>query len=176
VTPRKITSVGMAEIAVSAQPVHLSALGLGSCIGLIAQCRRTGISGMAHIMLPESFAGKEVDKVGKFANTAVPALIAQMQALGAGRDLHYAYAGGAQVFSFGAKGVLEIGLRNSVAVESILAKMGARVIAKEVGGSQGRTLTMDMVTGEVTVKTPQDPARRLCLLAPAADNLVRRAA
>jgi SAM-dependent methyltransferase len=67
--------VGMGETKVSkTQP--LSALGLGSCIGLLAYCPLSGVAGMAHIMLPEAFPNQPIPLPGKFADTALPHLLA----------------------------------------------------------------------------------------------------
>jgi chemotaxis protein CheD len=168
----------MAEVVVTREAVDLSALGLGSCIGLAAYCRRSGVSGMVHIMLPEAFAGKPVDKPGKFADTGIPELFKQMKAAGAGEphQLVFAYAGGAQVFQFGSSSTLEIGARNAHAVASHLSCLLSRIVAKEVGGNLGRTLTLKTDTGEVTVKCPQEGVRALCNLKSPADNSLRRLA
>ena len=73
---------------------ELVARGLGSCIGLALIDPTTGVAGMAHIVLPES---QDSDREpGKFADLAVPALIAQMQKAGAMlRRLDAVMAGGA---------------------------------------------------------------------------------
>jgi len=70
-------TVRMGEIQVSKRPGdELVTRGLGSCIGLALIDRQSGVAGMAHIVLPES-AGSD-DELGKFADLAVPALIAEM--------------------------------------------------------------------------------------------------
>lgn len=161
----EIIPVGMAEIKIARGPATLTALGLGSCIGLVACCPRTRIAGMIHIMLPESFPGREVDKIGKFADTGIPEMLLQLKSAGAGSNLLFAYAGGAQVFSFGQKGSLDIGARNAAAVAQHLSRIGGRVIAKDIGGSQGRTMNFHTETMEVTVKTTQKGLNQLCRMA-----------
>lgn len=161
----QLVSVGMAEIKIATSPTALCALGLGSCIGLAAFCPRTKVAGMIHIMLPEAFAGREVDKPGKFADTGIPEMLRLLKEAGAGPNLLYAYSGGAQVFSFGQKGSLDIGARNSAAVAQQLARLGAKVVAKDVGGGQGRTMTFNTDTLEVTIKTTATGVNRLCRMA-----------
>ncbi len=46
-----------------------------------------------------------------------------------------------------------IGARNAVMVEAELQKNGVRLRGKDVGGQSGRTLTMELDTGTVSVKT-----------------------
>ena len=80
--------VGMADIIVITAPATLVTLGLGSCIGLVLFDTIGKVAGMAHIMLPESHcsAGAQVDKPGKFADTAVLALINEVCKQGALRS------------------------------------------------------------------------------------------
>lgn len=160
--------VGMAEIYVLKASGTLQCLGLGSCIGLAVMDPSLKICGMVHIMLPEHFADKPVDKPGKFADTGIKALLEQMQREGADmRRLVMCYGGGAQVFKFGAgtEPKLDVGARNIVAVENHLRKLGAKVVGKDVGGTQGRTMLVNVETGEVRVRTVDSAERTLCQLA-----------
>lgn len=159
--------VGMAEIHTLKGPAMFTCLGLGSCIGLCAIDPTTHAAGMVHIMLPELFAGRTEEKLGKFADTGVPALIAALEAIGADRKrLVVAMAGGAQVFKFGSGGAsrLDIGARNQVAVEAQIQKLGLRCMGKDVGGNVGRTMTLFSDTGEVKVRTVSQEERLLCRL------------
>ncbi len=159
--------VGMAEIQVIKGSGQLSCLGLGSCIGLCGLDPVANVAGMVHIMLPEAFQGKGDDKPGKFANTGVPALIAEMSRLGAnaGRIL-YCMAGGAQVFKFSAnpESKLDIGARNTVAVQEMLKQQGLKVRAQDTGGNTGRTVTFTLETGIYTVRTVTGGEKVLCNL------------
>ena len=142
-------------------------LGLGSCIGVAALDATAKVGGMLHVMLPEAFAGRTDEKPGKFADTGVPAFVAELEKAGARRGrLKIALAGGAQVFKFGeaAGPRMEIGARNAVAVAAALKGLGLRAVAQDVGGSKGRTMTMDTNTGEVRLKTVSGEERRLCSL------------
>ncbi len=139
----------MGEIEVSKRAGdELVARGLGSCIGLALIDRTAGVAGMAHIVLPESSDGDR--EVGKFADLAVPALIAQMQKAGAVvRRLDAVMAGGARMFELGQ---MDIGARNAAAVKDGLARAGVKVRAAETGGNRGRTLRLTVGEFAVTVK------------------------
>ena len=92
--------LGMADLMVVSAPIKLVTLGLGSCIGLVVYDTLARVAGMAHIMLPDSRGLKTSEKVGKFADTAVPALIEEMLRKGAARPrIKAKIAGGAQMFS-----------------------------------------------------------------------------
>jgi chemotaxis protein CheD len=142
-------SVRMGEIEVSTRTgEELVARGLGSCIGLALIDRLSGVAGMAHIVLPES-NGSDTEP-GKFADLAVPALVAQMQKAGAvTRRLEAVLAGGARMFELGE---MDIGARNAAAVKTGLSRAGLTVRAAETGGNRGRTLRLTVGDFEVTVK------------------------
>jgi chemotaxis protein CheD len=134
-------AVRMGEIAVSANPGDvLLSVGLGSCIGLALVDQRRGIAGLAHVMLPEAI-GERRGPAGKFADLAVPELMARTVALGTSRPMLKAVlVGGAQMFPLGTTGALDIGARNETAVRAALAAEGVPVVASATGGAQGRTI------------------------------------
>jgi chemotaxis protein CheD len=142
-------TVRMGEIQISKRTgEELVARGLGSCIGLALIDRMSGVAGMAHIVLPES-SGADPEP-GKFADLAVPALIAGVQEAGAvTRRLDAFLAGGARMFELGE---MDIGARNAAAVKAQLARAGIRVKAAETGGNRGRTMRLTVGEFHVTVK------------------------
>jgi chemotaxis protein CheD len=159
--------VGMAEIQVIKGSGNFSCLGLGSCIGLCMLDPVANVGGMAHVMLPEAFPDRPGEKLGKFANTAVPELIAQMEKSGAAKArILTAIAGGAQVFKFGGEGTnrLEIGRRNAIAVTEMLSSAGLKIKAQDVGGTLGRTVMMVVESGLVSVRTVSQGEKTLCNL------------
>jgi len=154
------TMVRMGEYAFSAGAGEvLVSLGLGSCIGLALLDRRASVAGLAHVVLPAA-DGRE-GAPGKFADTAVPALLDAVVELGARRTrLDAVLVGGASMFSFGGPG-LDVGQRNDAAVREELARLRIRVAAAETGGSKGRTVRVDVQSGVVTSKVAGDTAVEL---------------
>jgi chemotaxis protein CheD len=140
----------MGELAVAAgEHDVLTTVGLGSCIGMALMDRAGGIAGLAHVVLPGG-AGDAPAQPGKFAETAVPALLEMLADLGARRfRLEAALVGGAQMFSFGG---LEIGARNEAAVRSALEAQRVPVRAALTGGSVGRTMKVMPNGGVVMVR------------------------
>jgi chemotaxis protein CheD len=149
------TMVRMGEYAFSASAGDvLVSLGLGSCVGVALLDRRAAVAGLAHVVLPA--AEGRADTPGKFADTAVPAMLESVVALGARRTrLEAVLVGGASMFSFGGAG-LDIGQRNDAAVRDELARLRIPVAAAETGGSRGRTVRVDVQTGVVTAKAAGD--------------------
>ena len=154
-----MASARMGEMVVSSDPNEvLVALGLGSCIGLAIVDRAAGVAGLAHIVLPES--NDRADQVGRFADTAVPELIAKMRQAGAvERRFETAIAGGARMFEM--SGGLDIGSRNEAAVRAALAKARITVKAAETGGSTGRTVKITVGDMLVTVRSAGQPPETL---------------
>jgi chemotaxis protein CheD len=137
----------MGELAVSGTAGdELVAIGLGSCVGVAIVDRQAGVAGLAHVVLPESL-GKP-GPVGKFADLAVPDLIARLSERGAARGrLQAILIGGARMFTVGAS--LDIGARNAEAVREALVREGVPVTAEEVGGTRGRTARV--IVGEQVI-------------------------
>jgi chemotaxis protein CheD len=133
-------AVRMGEIAVSSSSAEvLLSTGLGSCIGLALVDQRRGVAGLAHIMLPEAIG--DGGPVGKFADLAVPELVARTLAEGtARRSLKAVLVGGAQMFALDAGNSLDIGVRNEAAVRGMLAAERIPVVAAATRGSKGRTI------------------------------------
>ncbi len=149
----KIT-VGLGEMSVVTHESDaiLACLGLGSCVGIAAIDKQSGVFGMAHIVLPDS-GGRSTETKAKYADTGVPKLLEEMVANGAMKSrIQFKIAGGAQMaLSNTSNPVFKIGERNIEAVAEAAAAAGVRVVSKELGGSRGRTLRLDADSGKVFV-------------------------
>lgn len=148
--------LGMADLMVVNAPIKLITLGLGSCIGLVVYDSFAKVAGMAHIMLPYSRGLHSSEKVGKFADTAVPAIIEEMLRKGATRPrIKAKIAGGAQMFSLpGASAeFLTVGAKNVSETKTRLARMGIALVASDTGGNKGRTIEFSTSNWMLKVKT-----------------------
>jgi chemotaxis protein CheD len=147
------TMVRMGEVAVSRErEAQLVSLGLGSCIGLALIDRSAGVAGLAHIVLPAS-PGSTTASPGKFADTAVPHLIAEVCRAGASRArLEAVICGGASMFGGGSSDTFQIGKRNSNATVEALEAHRIRLRGRDVGGQSGRTVEVHVGDGSVQVR------------------------
>ena len=150
------TMVRMGEFACSAVAGHvLVSLGLGSCIGLALMDKRAAVAGLAHVVLPA--AEGRTGSPGKFADTAVEALIAELVGLGARRiALEAVLVGGASMFKLGGGSGMEVGQRNDEAVRAELARLRIPVAATDTGGSRGRTIRVTVGSQAVTSRAAGD--------------------
>ena len=150
-------NVEMGRIAVARDPESLTAI-LGSCIGVTLYNPRARIGAMAHIVLPQSAGGDALP--GKFADTAIPRMIQEIETAGAGRrGLVAKMAGGACMF--GQDGRVQIGQANADAVRAILEGAGIRILASDIGGPRGRRIILNAANGELTVEIIGVPPRVL---------------
>ncbi|MBQ5734307.1 MAG: chemotaxis protein CheD [Lachnospiraceae bacterium] len=150
--------VGMADLAVCKYPDALTTLGLGSCVGIALYDPVTKVSGLAHIMLPDSTKIKNNQNIAKFADTGIEELIKQMIKIGASKTRLVAkIAGGAQMFAFKtstsqANDMMQVGARNVEAVKAVLKKEGIRLLAEDTGLNYGRTIEFYSENGQLLIK------------------------
>lgn len=148
--------VGIADLKTANSPKRIITLGLGSCVGIAIFDTKFKVGGLAHIMLPDSTQFSTVTNSFKFADLAVPILIAELKNMGASYSrMRARIAGGAQMFSFADKKrtTLNIGERNINKVKEVLKEQGITLLAEEVGGNIGRTMILDTDTGKVFIRS-----------------------
>lgn len=139
----------MGEIAVARNNGTLRTL-LGSCLGVALFDRRLKVAALAHVVLPVSNGRTELP--GKYADTAIPAMIERLQALAKGEPLRLCakVAGGANMFNTTVTNT--VGTLNIEAVERVLEEQRIPIVARHYGGEQGRRMTLDSTTGVVIIE------------------------
>lgn len=176
--------VDMGQIEVSNRRTdNLRAVGLGACVGVCLFDPIAGVAGMVHVVLPSTpppsppVGNKRpiLPLPGKCADTAISAILAELEKCGAVQSrLRAALVGGAQIFTpaptaGGAAPIsrLEIGPRNVEAVRKWLTSAKVPIVAEQVGGHSGRTCTLEVATGRVYVRPIGSEERLLVGLADA---------
>lgn len=151
----EVVNVEIADKKAARSPTGLVSIGLGSCIGICLYDPVTKVGGLAHIMLPDSTQSKKSMNNAKFADTAVPALLADMIKLGAIKIRIVAkIAGGAQMFSFSkTSDCMRIGERNIKATIEALQKARIPLLAQDTGKNYGRSIRFCTETGNLYIRT-----------------------
>lgn len=141
--------VGIADYGVSdCAPIATS--GLGSCLGVALYDSSSNLGGLLHPMLPYRPEGDDRSPA-TYVDSGIAAILDTMERQGAARPRIVAkLAGGAAVLELTANE--PIGTRNIEAARSILNRIGIEIVDEDVGGSCGRTVTLDPHTGEFEVK------------------------
>lgn len=149
---RQETQVQIGQMMAGPPPLVLTCLGLGSCVGVLLYDRVNRVGGMAHPMLPSIDQGQSPDRPGRFVDAATAMLVEQIgQNGGRPRFLEATLVGGASLFDF-SNPALEVGRRNIDAAREILAEMGIRIRAEDLGGRKGRTVHFEVATGHIMVR------------------------
>lgn len=145
--------VGLSEYRALHHAGTLVTLGLGSCVAIALHDPTTGTGGLAHILLPGAVAPAGVDQPGRYPATAVPALLAAMQGLGANpAAVTGRLVGGASMFAnITARGSVSIGDRNVLAAREALRAHRIPLAGELVGGDWGRSVAFDVATGVIEV-------------------------
>jgi putative nucleotidyltransferase with HDIG domain len=135
------------------KPLLLQAY-LGTCVGLALYCKKTGVGGMIHLLLPEPVSVTTVKQPEKYASTGVPLFINALLAKGARPEaLVASLAGGALVGPLSEQDLaLDIGGRTADVVRELLAAEKIEVIRSETGGFFTCCLSLDMATGQCTIE------------------------
>lgn len=143
--------VGISDWKVCKSPDVLVTYALGSCIGTCLYDKTTGISGLSHIMLPDSksITGGENTRA-KFADTAIVDMLGKMKSMGASSNIVAKIAGGAVMFRT-TNNKFNIGARNIEAVKKVLSALNIPIISEDTGLDYGRTVSFFAENGMMEV-------------------------
>ena len=147
--------VGMGEIAVSGDSnTVITALGLGSCVGLFVYDYKALVAGCAHVVLPNNRIDDDEHFPAKGMNTAFDRLVDAVYKITKCRpSLSWALVGGAQLFSgLAPNSVMNIGARNIAAAEKQIAQRGIQPIFTDFGGDKGRTARLCVGEGTLYLR------------------------
>lgn len=159
----EMIKVGMADLNVCTPPNGITTLGLGSCVGVVLYDTNRKISGMVHVMLPDSSKIRNNENLAKFADTGIDELIRRLLAMGAGRNSLVAkIAGGAQMFAFQSNNdMLRVGDRNVEATKEKLNSLKIPILAEDTGANYGRTIEFYPESGELIIKSVGKPIKKI---------------
>ncbi|NMB25967.1 MAG: chemotaxis protein CheD [Firmicutes bacterium] len=146
--------VNMSEIEVAKGEEILITVGLGSCVGVAIYDRERSVGGLAHVFLSDSKNAADIKQPGKFADTAIPALVDEVVRIGGRRSaLEAKIAGGANLFPKLANSSLNVGKQNVAAVKEHLQRNRIPLRGEAVEGNRGRKMTLYTKNGVVLVQS-----------------------
>lgn len=147
--------VGVGDLVVTDKPsAMIVTYALGSCIGVTVYDPVAKIGGLLHFMLPSAELNKDkaAANPAMFGDIGIPLLFKSCYEKGAKKErLTVCAAGGAEVLSD--DGHFKIGSRNRTLLRKIFWKNNILIAGDETGGSNSRTLSLNMADGTVTVRT-----------------------
>jgi len=142
-TMQEIIDVQMGEVTVAKDKAILKSSAIGSCIAVAGCVPALKAGGLAHIMLPGRAPEREkLENKNRYAVDAIETLITEMEKLGCKQeDIKITLAGGANVLN---KPDDTLCQENARTVVDILERKGISIVARDLHGTQRRTLTLDV--------------------------------
>ena len=151
-----MTAVNFSELKISTSTAEtLVAFSIGSGIAVSMYDTVTKVGGLLNFVLPDS------SKIGServnhfpymFADTGILAFLEALNDINAKTEtLKVVIAGGAQILDQTSD--FNIGLKNHQALISILSRKNLTIQHEDIGGSQRRTLCLDIDSGCSTIQT-----------------------
>jgi chemotaxis protein CheD len=157
--------VRMGEMAVSRDKRDvLSVVGLGSCVAVVLVAPEKRAVALAHVVLPEArMTGGREAPAGKFADTALPAMLHALRSMRVKpEDLYAVLVGGATMFGHTQSSKLAgVGDRNIEAAREQLARHGIGIASEDVGGISGRSVHASVADLEVFVRSGSNEPLKL---------------
>ncbi len=155
--------VGIADMKVSNDSnTTLITYSLGSCIGVSIYDPSVRVGGILHFMLPDSAIDPQKAKQNPwmFADTGIPLFFKEAYRLGAEKKrLEVKVVGGAQILDD--SNFFNIGKRNYMSLRKIFWANHVLIHSEDIGGTVNRTLSLELSSGKVWVKTSGDGTREL---------------
>ncbi|MBF0482235.1 MAG: chemotaxis protein CheD [Desulfovibrionaceae bacterium] len=155
----KVTVLGVGEMGVDDTPgAVIKTFALGSCVAVMVYDLKHKVAGMVHVALPDSSIkpDRAATLPGYFADTGVKTLFRLFSGFRGGmtgtRGLTVRLAGGANIMATHAG--FNIGKRNTEAVLAHLGAFGLTPMSMQVGGSIGRTVSIEVDTGRIVLSSP----------------------
>jgi len=158
----KELKVGIGDMKLTRNEGRIITYALGSCIGISFYDPRIRLGALLHIMLPSRFSANDPN-VFKYADTGIRETLRKLTAFGLMKQRTVVkIAGGAKMFEIsGNSDFGNIGQRNTASVKKVLQEEGLRIMAEDTGGSYARTMLLNIVTGDVTIRTFGRPEKHL---------------
>lgn len=146
-------TVGIADVQFVRGDGTLITYALGSCVGIAFYDPVIQLGALLHIMLPVR-NGQGEQNIYKFADTGIRETLRKMAAFGAGKGrISVKIAGGARMFEMQQGSVGNIGERNVESVRKMLRSEGICIRGEDVGGGYARTMSLEIPSGKVKVRT-----------------------
>lgn len=150
--------ISIAQARIDRAPAILKVYGLGSCLAVALYDPQNRVGSLAHLLLPNCPTQKSPGDQGKYVDVGIRLMLDGLLRFGADRqNLVAKIAGGANMFESEYKTLIHsIGARNARSARETLAKLGIPLAGEEVGGNRGRTVELDLASGQMLVYCARD--------------------
>ncbi|MEY2842592.1 MAG: hypothetical protein RI920_629 [Pseudomonadota bacterium] len=133
---------------------------LGSCIAVTLWHPKKGLGGMCHFLLPTRPRQADGTLDGRFGDEAVKLLVSEIQrSRTRTQDYEVHIYGGADTMPDDAKVKFAIGERNVEKAWELVDQHGFQLQCVDVGGNDPRHVTIDLSSGQVSLRRGHGHAR-----------------
>lgn len=138
------------QLIIFKEPSNIMTI-LGSCVAVCLWDNKLRFGGMNHYLLPMwKLQGL---RTPKFGNVAIESLINEMLKNGSvPGNLVGKIFGGAKILKSNDQSLFDIGKKNHETAHDLLHKHKIKVVAENIGGTNGRKILFNTGTGEVLMK------------------------
>lgn len=144
---KEIIDVQIGQVETGVGKVILQSKAIGSCIAIVAYDAVKKIGALAHVMLPGSAPSKKTIEKTKYAANAIDATVEKMSHLGSQKDdIEVALVGGGNILNREDDTICKANIES---VLGLLGKKGLRVRAQAVGGTDRRSVSLDVESGKI---------------------------
>ncbi len=128
---------------------------LGSCIGVTVHDPIAHIGGMLHAQMPISAKSPDLARTDpyRFVDLGMHQLIQEAVAAGANKRRLRIVVAGAANMSGNTNPMFDIGQQNLTALRKALWKLGSLIAAEDTGGTNPRTMYLDLASGTTTIQS-----------------------
>ena len=149
--------VPIGEMRISNEPTEvLITYALGSCLGVSVYDPVARVGGLLHAMLPDSEVDeqKKRERPALFVASGIPALFRACYATGARKERVIVRIAGAGNVTSAERDHFEIGKRNLLMARQLFWHNSVFIRGQDVGGSESRTMSLHVGSGEVVIRKP----------------------
>ena len=144
---KEVINVLTGEVKAGKKNTILKSNAIGSCVVIAAYSAKEKVGALAHIMVPGKTSKGKNYKKKRYAADAIEEMIRNMIRIGADKEsIEACLAGGANVLK---RKDDTIGNDNLTSVSDILKKERIKIKAKSVGGTERRSISLDVENGNV---------------------------
>ncbi len=157
---KRIVDVQIGQVETGKGKVILQSKAIGSCIAIVAYDPTRNIGSLAHVMLPGSApAGKKPSEKTRYAANAIDAIVSKMSRLDSKNDdLEVTLVGGGNVLDRADDTICKDNIESTL---QLLRKKSLKVRAQAIGGTDRRSVSLDIERGIVSYSEGNGVERRL---------------
>lgn len=155
---QKIIDVNTGEVKAAVEKGILRAIGIGSCVVVVAYALRGKIGGMAHIMLPGIAPQQSLEKT-KYAFDGIEQLLNQMFETGASTDeIEVCLVGAGNVLQKEDDAICDANIES---VTGILKEKSIPVMVSALGGTKRKSVFLDVEDGSISYTDGDEKEKKL---------------